>query len=329
MMPLVTVFTPIRGRGVRAAVALLVAAFVAVGGVGTYRYLDNFWLYRGFPKPQDPAFVAARGTTLKIAVTSPALGSRHQTAYVYLPPGYDTHPARRYPVLYLLHGVPGRPKAFLETVRAGVDEDVLVARGRMRPTILVMPFGSTGTFTDEEWANGWRPHSGWETFVARDLVRSIDGRYRTIRSASARAIGGLSEGGYGAINIALHHPREFSVVESWSGYERADNIPSIFDRRPRLLALNSPKLTLPHEAAALRRRHVYFWFYSGTGDPLSAQNVRFARELTRYRIAHSFFLLHGGHDWSLWRGNAESALIAADRHLDYGRGLLATRGATA
>jgi S-formylglutathione hydrolase FrmB len=197
----------------------------------------------------------------------------------------------------------------------------------MRPTILVMPYGSTGTFTDEEWANGWRPGNGWETFVARDLVRSIDGRYRTIRSASARAIGGLSEGGYGAINIALHHPREFSVVESWSGYERADNIPSIFNREPRLLALNSPTQTLPREAATLRGHGVYFWFYSGTGDPMSSQSVRFARELTRYRIAHRFFLVRGGHDWSLWRGYAESALVAADRHLHYGRVMVATAGA--
>jgi len=320
----VTALTPIRRRGVKAATALLVVGFVAVGGLGTYRYLDNFWLYRGFSKPQDPAFVVSRGTTDRISVASPALGGRHQTVYVYLPPGYRTHPARRYPVLYLLHGVPGRPKAFLETVRAGVDQDVLVAQHRMRPMILVMPFGSTGTFTDEEWANGWRRGNGWETFVARDLVRSIDGRYRTIASPSARGIGGLSEGGYGAINIALHHPREFSVVESWSGYEVADDIPSIFDRKPRLLALNSPRLTLRREARILRRRHVYFWFYTGTGDRMSAQNERFAGELRRFRIAHSFFLLRGGHDWALWRGNAESALIAADRHLRYGHGPLAT-----
>ena len=322
-MRLVTVFTPTRARGVRAAGALLVAAFVAVGAIGLYQYLDNFWLYRGFSPPRDPAFVQSRGTAVRISVASPALAGRHQTVYVFLPPGYAAHPARRYPVLYLLHGVPGRPQAFLETVRMGVDQDVLVAQHRMRPTILVMPFGSTGTFTDEEWANGWRRGNGWETFVARDLVRAIDGRYRTIASASARGIAGLSEGGYGAINIALHHPREFSVVESWSGYQLADNIPSIFDRKPRLLALNSPALTLPREASTLRRRGVFFWFYTGTGDRLSTQNVRFARELARYRIPHSFFLLHGGHDWALWRGNAESALIAADRHLGYGRSLLA------
>ena len=52
---------------------------------------------------------------------------------------------------------------------------------------------------------------------------AVDRRYRTIRSGSGRAIGGLSEGGYGALNIGLHHPGRFRVIESWSGYQRADS----------------------------------------------------------------------------------------------------------
>ena len=96
-----------------------------------------------------------------------------------------------------------------------------------------MPFGSTGSFTDEEWANGVRPpNSNWETFVARDLVHAVDSRYRTIRRGDARALAGLSEGGYGALNIGIHHPGEFRVLEDWSGYQRADPVASIFGRRP-------------------------------------------------------------------------------------------------
>ncbi len=144
--------------------------------------------------------------------------------------------------MYLLHGVPGRPAGFLATVRLGVVEDELVARRRARPMILVMPFGSTGSFTDKEWANGVRPGEGWETFVARDLVRSIDARYRTIARGSARVLAGLSEGGYGALNIGLHHPGEFGVLESWSGYQRADDLGAIFGHRKTVLARNSPAL---------------------------------------------------------------------------------------
>ena len=74
--------------------------------------------------------------------------------YVYLPPGYARTRPSATPSLYLLHGFPGRPLAFLLTVRMGVVEDALVAKHEAQPLILVMPFGSTGTFTDKEWANG-------------------------------------------------------------------------------------------------------------------------------------------------------------------------------
>jgi len=307
-----------RGRVGIVAAAAAGAALVAVGIVGVYRYVDNFWLYRGFAPPTDPAFVTSHGTTQRFYVTSPALGGRRQPVDVYLPPGYGLQPGRRYPVVYLLHGFPGRPGAFLETVRLGVVEDILFARGRIGPVILVMPFGSTGTFDDKEWANGIRPHQGWESFVARDLVRAVDGRYRTIRSGAGRALAGLSEGGYGALNIGLHHPDEFKVLESWSGYERADDLRSIFGGDPRLLAWNTPLDTLPHRAAALRRAHTYVWLYSGTTDSMRTQNAAFARMLGTVGVAHRFFLVRGGHDWAVWRGQAAHALLAASRRLRHG-----------
>ena len=295
--------------------ALAAALFVAGGAVGVYRYGWNYWLYRGFPPPQDPAYVTSPGTTQEISVSSPALGGRSQQVVVYLPPGYASDPTRRYPVFYLLHGFPGRPAAFLLTVRAGVVDDILAARGRAQPLILVMPFGSTGTFTDMEWANGARAHEDWETFVARDVVRAIDGRYRTIASGAGRALGGLSEGGYGALNIGLHHPGEFRVLESWSGYEKADDLESIFGSDPRLLNRNSPLETLAGVAPALRRAHTYVWFYSGTTDRLRKQNRAFAAELARAGVAHRFFLVRGGHNWGLWRGEASRALLAAATRL--------------
>ena len=298
-----------------AAIAGLVALFVAVGALGVYRYARGFWLYRGFPPPSDPAFVSTKGTAERLYVASPALGGRRQPVDVYLPPGYRTSPHRRYPVFYLLHGFPGRPAAFLQTVRLGVVEDVLVARRRVRPMILVMPFGSTGTFTDKEWVNGIGPGEGWATFVSRDLVRAVDTRYRTIRRRSARAIGGLSEGGYGAINIALHHPREFGVVESWSGYQKADPIRSIFGHDRARLAANTPLLQIGKTAAELRAEKTYFWFYTGSDDGFLGQNRAFAADLRRLRIPFRFLVRRGGHDWALWRGNAAVSLLAAGRHL--------------
>jgi enterochelin esterase-like enzyme len=291
--------------------APLLVGFLAVGLVGTYRYLDNFLLYRGFAPPRDPAFVQVHGSQETVSVVSPALGGRSQQVVVYLPPGYAANRSQRYPVMYLLHGFPGRPEAFLQTVRMGVWVDTLMAQHTIGGVILVMPFGSTGTFEDKEWANGIRRGEGWETFVAHDVVRAIDSHYRTIASTGGRAIAGLSEGGYGALNIAFHHPGEFSVVESWSGYMRADHIPAIFGGRPALLSFNSPAAYLPRVAKALRKMGTYVWFYTGSNDPLLGQNREFASELKRYGIAHHFFVDPGGHTWRIWRANARTALLVA------------------
>jgi len=306
-----------RGGGWAWRLAAVVAALAlaAAGLVGSYRYLDNFWLYRGFAPPKDPAFVREVGTTQHLAVLSPALGGRRQPVDVYLPPGYAQHPLARYPVMYLLHGFPGRPAAFMRTVRMGVVEDVLLARHQARPFILVMPFGSTGTFTDKEWANGVGRGQGWETFVARDLVRVIDRRYRTIPNGAHRVLAGLSEGGYGALNIGLHHPREFKVLESWSGYEQASNLKSIFGGDQARLVANSPLDTLAGAAPTLRKAHTYVWLYSGTTDEFRGQNTAFAQALVRYGVAHRISIVRGGHNWAIWRDQAAAALLAASRHL--------------
>jgi enterochelin esterase-like enzyme len=309
----------VRSRFLIAGAVTLGCAFIAVGFVGIDRYGRNYWLYRGFPPPKDPAYVKIPGTQERISVTSAALGGRSQDVYVYLPPGYESSPNRRYPVVYLLHGFPGRPLAFLLTVRMGVIEDEVVTKKVARPVILVMPFGSTGTFTDKEWVDGIAPGEGWGTFVARDLVQAIDARYRTIASPAGRAIAGLSEGGYGAINIALHHPGEFRVVESWSGYVRAAGVNAIFGQDAVKMAANTPLQLLPKVAAKLRRAHTFFWFYSGADDREDGgQNRAFAAELKRLRIQHMFLQPEGGHNWALWRGQAQEALLAASGRL--GRG---------
>jgi enterochelin esterase-like enzyme len=297
------------------ASALALGSFLAVGGLGAYRYLWNFWVYRGFAPPHDPAFVTQMGTSETLHVASPAVGGRRQEVVVYLPPGYDTQPTRRYPVLYLLHGDPGTPHAFLHELRMGVVDDVLTEQQRAQPLILVMPFGSTGQFTDKEWANGYRAHEAWETFLARDVVHAIDSRYRTIRRGSGRALAGLSEGGYGALNIGLHHPGEFGVLESWSGYEQADALRSIFGTSPARIAWNSPAALLPHVARALRRDHTYVWLYSGTTDRLRAENTQFARMLAAQRVSHHYFVANGGHEWGLWRRYAPAAYLVAAEHL--------------
>ena len=315
--------TPTAARRPRVLALVVVggalALFLSVGLLGLYRYLDSFWLYRGFPPPHDPAFVTQAGSFETIQVTSRALGGRSQPVDVYLPPGYaqDTsHGATRCSTSCT--GSPATPTRSSNDPRWASSRTRCCAKHALRPMILVMPFGSTGIFTDKEWVNGIRPDRAGRRSSPATSSRAVDARYRTIPSGSARGLAGLSEGGYGALNIGIHHPREFHLLESWSGYEQADDVRSIFGGRAPLLARNSPLLTLPSVAARLRAAHTYVWFYTGSKDGLLKQNERFAHELGRLRVPHRFFVVSGGHNWALWRGNAWQRDSIASAHLAHG-----------
>jgi len=313
-----------------AAAAVAIVVLVAGGVVGVSRYVSGFWLYRGFAPPTVPHSVTVRGirgtrhvpvvlpSLQSITVRSPALGGYADPVYVLLPPGYASHPRQHYPVLYLLHGFPGLAAGFLNIGQVATAEATLVAAGRMKPMIMVLPTGTKSFLTDEEWVNGIRTGNAWETFVSRDLVNAIDARYRTIPGAGGRGIAGLSEGGYGALNIGLHHPGEFALVQSWSGYTRADHIPVVFGHSTRLMNYNSPAKWVSTVAPQLRADHTYIWFYIGSSDPLAAQNRAFAARLTALGVAHRFFEPPGTHNWRLWRSQMSQALITASEHLRHG-----------
>ncbi len=305
--------------------SLTIAVFILAGTAGAYAYVRGAWLYRGFAPPAALGSVPVPGhpgrrvqvgssTLRSFAVTSAALGGATVTSLVLLPPGYAASSTTRYPVLYLLHGTPGQPMNFVNVGQVGVWLSELIARGQIQPMIIVLPAGGLATFSNNEWANGVGPAAAWDTYLARDVVNAVDASFRTIPQGWGRAIGGLSEGGYGAINIALHHPGEFGTVQSWSGYEQAPNI-SVFGGDPQRLAANSPLTELPAVAPTLVRDRTFFWFYTSTLDESRAQNIAFAHALTKARVEHKFFIVPGSHNWATWRPRVPAALIAASKHL--------------
>jgi enterochelin esterase-like enzyme len=310
--------------------AIAIAGLVAGGFVGAGRYISTYWLYRGFPQPSAPHSITVHGrdggrrvpvvlpTVQTITVRSAALGGYADPVFVVVPPGYASHPGQRYPVLYLLHGFPGLPTGFLDIGQVSTTEATLLAAGRMKPIILVIPTGSRSFLADHQWVNGIGKGNGWETFVAHDLIKAVDARYRTIPSARGRGLAGLSEGAYAALNIGLHHPGGFGLLESWSGYMRAERKPAIFGHGAHLLAYNSPTAWIASVASQLRANRTYVWFYIGARDPLSAQNRAFAVKLTALGVMHHFFTLQGTHNWRLWRSQMPHALITASEHLSHG-----------
>jgi uncharacterized protein (TIGR03067 family) len=138
---------------------------------------------------------------------------------VYLPPGYDKSPTKRYPTVYLLHAF-GDTDAMWTTGQGGPYGNIQnlmdhgIAEGRFGEMILVMPDEHTewfGSFYTNSAASG-----NWEDFTVKDLVAAIDTKYRTLARVESRGIGGFSMGGYGAIKLGMKHPDVFSVVYGMS-----------------------------------------------------------------------------------------------------------------
>jgi S-formylglutathione hydrolase len=167
-----------------------------------------------------PAMLAGQGTLVADSVSSPALASNvvgeNQTrqVLVYLPPSYRRDPARRFPVLYLLHGATSLPKEWVDRSYQGLDlrvaMDSLIAAAAIPEFIVVMP-DANNMIQAGFYANS--PATGnWEDFVARDLVRYVDRHYRTETRASRRALVGHSMGGFGALEIGFDHSEAFGLV---------------------------------------------------------------------------------------------------------------------
>ena len=137
---------------------------------------------------------------------------------IYLPPSYDASPNKRYPVLYLLHGIGDTDKEFTVAWRNQNDSwgtiqglmDNGIAGKRFGEMIIVMPDQRTkmmGSFYTNSSATG-----NWEDFTIKDLVSYIDMKYRTLARSESRGIAGHSMGGYGALKLAMKHPEIYSVV---------------------------------------------------------------------------------------------------------------------
>jgi enterochelin esterase-like enzyme len=249
------------------------------------------------------------------AIYSPAVQGRLRLA-VYLPPGYRTG-NRRYPVVYFLHGLPASSSAF-----QGADFLARALAVSGRRAIIVAPQGARDNDTDPEYLD-WGNGRNWETAITRDVVGYVDSHLRTIPKRTARAIVGLSAGGYGAVILALHHLSSFSVVESWSGYFQPTDPAGV-----KSLDLGSPSANRNASAHSFvrglrrgfARRPTFFAFYVGSEDArFRAENREFDRELKAARVWHVFRVYPGGHEQSVWSAHAQTWLALAVDHLSSSR----------
>jgi enterochelin esterase-like enzyme len=250
-----------------------------------------------------PAGASARGSVRDAAFHSAAIDGVEHYA-VYLPAGYASS-TKRYPVIYALHGLPGRASSYRRMGIASWGRD---AEQAGRPAIVVAPQGARKGDTDPEW-HDWGPGREWETLVFRDVVGHVDRTYRTIASRRGRAIIGVSAGGYGASIIGVRHPAVFSVIESWSGYfhptNPAGNAP-LDVGGPEEDKAASVHTYVASARSVYRRFPTRLGFFVGDEDKrFLAENQALHRELLEAGVHHAYAVYPGGHTGTFWAAHEQ------------------------
>lgn len=221
---------------------------------------------------------------------------------IYLPKGYDSE-RQRYPVLYMLHGLGGNYREWeqsplLKTATA------LIESGAIPPMIIVMPEGGRSYWVDHTQDAS----ANYGRYVSDDLVSYLDDAYRTIPARRARAIGGLSMGAHGALDIALNNPGLFGVVGSHSLALRPMHDALSFFGTPKNWAAHDPVTLCRTSSKEIRNGDFALWLDIGKDDKWAPDNVAFHKELEAAGIPHTFNLWDGGHDRAYWSAHVEDYL---------------------
>ena len=212
---------------------------------------------------------AVSGEVFSDSVRSAALG-RDLNFTVYLPDGYKDA-AAKFPVVYLLHGAGGDESEWVRKGGATETLDGLIKRGLMRPTVAVMPTTGPASW----WADGASEKA--ETAMVTELLPYVEGKYKVTAERSGRAIGGLSMGGYGALNLALRYPTKFCAAGIIS--------PAIYD-------------PLPPETSAARRTPQFV--RNGQFDPKTWKALNYPAHLDKYTQGSArvpMWIVSGDHDF--------------------------------
>ncbi|MDW5267256.1 MULTISPECIES: esterase [Acidobacteriaceae] len=247
------------------------------------------------PEPWDDTAVPHGTLHHHVYTTSTVVGlpGNQSDYYVYTPPGYDAKAKTPYPVLYLLHGWSDGAVGWSAVGKANYIFDNLLAQGKIKPMIVVMPFGYGDTSFVYSGFGVWQDpavvaHNTalfTQTLLTEVLPR-VESEYNVSNKREDRAITGLSMGGLESLSIGLSHPDMFAWV---GGFSAADHN---LDYQTQLASLN-PK------TADLR----LLWIACGTEDSLIKANRRFSAWLKTKDMPVTEIETPGLHTWLVWRDN--------------------------
>ncbi len=252
-------------------------------------------LYDHVSVDADPIPTAERQALLALPMQvesfySPAMAAQRQYG-VILPPGYADHPDQHYPVIVLLHGGHDDLRAYADQYGIAEVLQQLYATHRLPPSIVVMPDGNdqrgSSYLWDPQYYNG--PHGNLDTMIGSELVEQISNRYRTLPRPQFWAMGGVSSGGWGAVNIGLKHLDNFGLLFSHGGYFTDSSG-----------AANSPESFVKEiSPQAVRHLHIYLDAGDNALDAdMRASSEAFHQTLKQLGIPSVMHVFPGGHGMS-------------------------------
>jgi enterochelin esterase-like enzyme len=197
-----------------------------------------------------------------------------RTVLVYTPPGYDATQKTKYPVLYLIHGGSDTEETWTKVGRANLIADNLIAQGKAKSMIIVMPYGNVRP----------KPMADFTKDVINDIIPFIEANYAVVNKNSGRAIAGFSVGGGQALNIGLTNTDKFAYVCSYAPYTATDEFKSNFSN-------------WTPDAAAMNKQLKLFNISVGTEDFLYEsvkQNIAMFQEKN---LKLDALIVPGGHTW--------------------------------
>ncbi|MGC2031915.1 MAG: alpha/beta hydrolase-fold protein [Steroidobacteraceae bacterium] len=235
-------------------------------------------------------------------------------AFVYTPPGYDSNPKTRYPVLILQHGAGENETGWTRQGRAQFILDNLIAAGKAVPMIVVMDRGYATragmpavTFgPDTPLSSALLAFSTFEDVIIHDLIPTIDASYRTITNREHRAMAGLSMGGMETLFVTLHHLDTFAFIASLSGpiVPNLNSNQSLGSVRPNDFDSKTAYEGAFAIPAEFNRRVKLLWLGVGTAEPelFRAGIGTAAKALKAAGVQLVYFESDGtAHEWQTWR----------------------------
>ncbi|MGA2120104.1 MAG: alpha/beta hydrolase-fold protein [Bryobacteraceae bacterium] len=276
--------------------------------------IDNLLMISGPESDQLDFKDVPHGTIQIVWYPSPTLKQTRRRMYIYTPPGYETSQSR-YPVLYLLHGGGGDEDAWLTMGRANVILDNLIAAGKAKPMIVVMPNGNATQTVSQGYAYGPtpapqavqapappplqaagalpgrgaprppQPYPGsYPESLVKDVIPFVETTYRVIAAKDSRAIAGLSMGGGHTLAVTNNNPGVFGYI-------------GVFSSGPRTVDAAYEEQLEAVKAGGVK----FYWTGAGTTDMAREGTMNLHALLEKHGFKTSYKEIPGSHYWFLWR----------------------------